>query len=300
MIKLDKIRELDLDSPPAGGRHAHLSAASGLVVFGARFYVVADDELHLGVFESAGPGRLIRLFDGVLAAETKARKKAKPDLEALTLLPPHDGFPNGALLAVGSGSKENRRRGALLGIDASGGLAGEPRAVDLSPLLGPLDAAIDGLNIEGAVADGDALLLFQRGTGADNAIVRFPLGAVFDVLAGASASVHPVEIVPVAMGTLDGIALGFTDACILSDGTIVFTAAAEDTDNAYDDGRCAGSVAGIVDQDGTVRAMHRFDGAHKIEGVAARADGGRIALQLVTDADDPDTAASLFAASLPR
>src|SRR5437868_3033677 len=89
MIILTKIRELDLAAAPTAGRPQHLSAASGLVCIGSFMYVVADDELHLGVFqtEHTEPGRLIRLFDGALPDSKPDRKKQKPDLEALAVLP---------------------------------------------------------------------------------------------------------------------------------------------------------------------------------------------------------------------
>src|SRR5215218_10191051 len=98
MIALTKIRELDLSAAPAAGRPLHLSAASGLACPGSFIYVVADDELHLGVFPAAGnePGHLIRLLDGALAACKMTRKKQNPDLEALTLLPAFGDYPLGA------------------------------------------------------------------------------------------------------------------------------------------------------------------------------------------------------------
>ena len=90
MITLTEIRELDLAAPSAPGRPSHLSAASGLVRVNSLIYVIADDEVHLGVFrlDSAEPGQLIRLFDGALPDAKAERKKRKPDLEAFTLLPP--------------------------------------------------------------------------------------------------------------------------------------------------------------------------------------------------------------------
>ena len=87
-----------------------MSAASGLVRSGAQLFVVADDELHLGVFEDTlggggvlTPGRVVRLFEGDLPNPKGPRKKAKPDLETLALLPPLPGCACGALLALGSG-----------------------------------------------------------------------------------------------------------------------------------------------------------------------------------------------------
>ena len=79
MIALTKIRELNLSAASAAGRPLHLSAASGLVCLHSFIYVVADDELHLGVFARAPsePGHLIRLFDGELARFQKGPQKAK-------------------------------------------------------------------------------------------------------------------------------------------------------------------------------------------------------------------------------
>ena len=116
LLSLLKLRTLDLEAPSGAGRPLHLSAASGLVRAGAFLYVVADDELHLGVFRtgSSAPGRLIRLFHGELPQPPAERKAKKPDLEALTVLPASTDCHYGALLAVASGSKPRRRRGVLL------------------------------------------------------------------------------------------------------------------------------------------------------------------------------------------
>src|SRR6186997_430509 len=135
MITLSKIRDLDLSAAPSAGRPLHLSAASGLACLNSFIYVVADDELHLGVFRAADrePGHLIRLFEGALPDPKPDRKKQKPDFEALTLLPAYGEYPHGALLALGSGSRRNRRMGALLGLEEQGAVRGSPRVVDLSP-----------------------------------------------------------------------------------------------------------------------------------------------------------------------
>lgn len=115
MIKLEKMRDLNIDASTRS-RCSHLSAASGLVCVDAALYVIADDDLHLGVFPArgSGPGHLIRLFDGDLPDATVDRKAMKPDLEALIHVPPSRGFSFGALFAIGSGSRPNRKRGILL------------------------------------------------------------------------------------------------------------------------------------------------------------------------------------------
>ena len=303
MIALTKIRELNLSAAVSPGRPLHLSAASGLACLKSFIYVVADDELHLGVFRAASsePGHLVRLFDGALPDSKAERKRKKPDLEALTLLPADDDHPHGALLALGSGSKPNRRMGALLGLDAQGAVHGSSRVVDLSPLLAPLDDAFAALNIEGAVVSGDELRLFQRGNKrhALNAIIRFPLSAVLDMLSRKPIdAMTPSAIDTIDLGQIDGIPFSFTDAAALPDGAVVFTAVAEDTDDAYDDGPCVGAAIGIADSGGRLRCLHQLDRPYKVEGVDARVDGDVIRLLLVTDADDAGVPAGLFSATI--
>jgi hypothetical protein len=305
MIALTKIRELNLSTAASPGRPLHLSAASGLICLHSFIYVVADDELHLGVFRAADnePGHLIRLFDGALPDSKTQRKKKKPDLEALLLLPAHDDQPHGALLALGSGSKSNRRMGALLGLDAHGAVRGLPRIVDLSPLLAPLDDAFPALNIEGATIDGGELWLFQRGNIRHpiNAIIRFPLPELFDLLrAERTGAIKPSAIDTIDLGKIDGIPLCFTDAAALPDGAMVFAAIAEDTNDAYADGPCIGAAIGIADRFCRLRFLQKLDRPYKVEGVDAQIDDDAIRLLLVTDADDPDIPGVLFSASIAR
>ena len=258
MITLTKIRELDLAATGDAQTPSHLSAASGLACPGASLYVVADDELHLGVFPAAGraPGHLLRLFDGELPAEKTARKKQKPDLEAITPLPPFGPFANGALLALGSGSKKNRRRGALLALDPSGAIAGAPRLLDVAPLFDELDRRFPALNIEGAVAIGDELKLLQRANRKhpQNLIVRYPLAPVLDALAAGDVigAIAPSAIDAIDLGQIDGVPLSFTDGASLPDGSMVFTAVAEDTEDTYNDGACLGAAIGVAARDGTL------------------------------------------------
>lgn len=305
MIALTKLRELTISVAASSLRPLYLSAASGLVCLNSIMYVVADDELHLGVFstDDGEPGHLIRLFEGVLPESKAPRKRQKPDLEALALLPAFGDFPHGALLAVGSGSKRNRRRGVLLGLDSHGVIHGSPRDVDLSSILVPLKEEFPEVNIEGAVVVGDELRLFQRGNKghADNAIVRFQLSPVLDALkTGRADAIKPAAINRLDLGVIEGIPFCFTDAAALPDGDMVFSAVAEDTDNAVHDGTCIGAAIGIADNNGRLRSLRRLDQPHKIEGIHARLDGNGLELLLVTDADNAEIPAMLFSATTTK
>ena len=287
-IELRKLRDLRLAAPSAPGRPAHLAAASGLVVTGGRFHVVADDEVHLGVFDmdGAAPGRLVRAFPGTLPDEHKPRKKAKPDGEAVVVLPPFAGHAHGALVALGSGSRPNRCRAAVLPLDRDGAIAGEARCLDVSRLYASF--AIPKLNIEGAcVMGGELQLLHRGGRKGGNRRIRLPLATVLAAMgAGYVPAIEPVEMQDFDLGSLDGVALGFTDAAALPQGRMLFTAVAEDTDDSFHDGPCAACAIGIAAPDASIEFLGLVTPAWKVEGVAAAVEGRTVHLHLVTDADD--------------
>jgi hypothetical protein len=303
MIAAIQLRELTLNTASAIGRPRYLSAASGLVRIGEFLYVVADDELQLGVFPSSGdrPGDLIRLFPGELPDSKKARKAIKPDLEALMLVPPFRGNPDGALLAIPSGSRPNRTVGALLTLAADGALAGSVNVVDFSPLFKMLQNQFETLNIEGAFIAGEQFCLIQRGNKSNraSACIRLHLPDLMDAVQNVTpVSAKMLAIQPIELGEIDGIPLSVTDAAALPDSGFVFTAVAEDSENAYDDGACAGAAIGIVGNDGRLVFLDRLQGNWKVEGISAQTDGPVIRLLLVTDADDANIPARLLSAQI--
>ena len=301
LISLTKLRTLDLENPSSGGRLAHISAASGLVRAGEFLYVVADDELHLGVFRagSAVPGRLMRVFEGELPDPPAERKARKPDLEAIALLPVSADHPHGALLAVGSASKKHRRKGVLLELNAQGEVFRRPQECDFSGIVAALEDQISSPNFEGAFVSGRELCLLQRANQRkrQNAILRYDLEPLLDAIR-TGASLAPTSIRPIELGSIDGVVLGLTDGAALSNGCFVFSAVAEDTADSYLDGRCAGAVLGIAGLDGRVDFLRRLDHPHKVEGVEASEEGGAVRLLLVTDADDPAAPSSLYTATI--
>lgn len=304
MLETRIVRELLVDAVAGIAGQPHLSAASGLVTSGQRLFVVADDEHHLAMFDlsSREPGRRVAIFGGELPLRHEARKAAKPDCEALLLLPAFAGYPHGALMAMGSGSRPARQRGALLALDAEAEIQGPARSLDLAPMLAPLHDLVPDLNIEGAFVQGDTLALLQRGNSGSGMNARIDLSwrDLQRWLAEGGPPPKPGAITRFALGAIDGVALSFTDGAALPGGDWLFSAAAEDTSDTYNDGRCAGSAIGLVDAGGTIRCLERLSLTCKVEGITASAAGDTIDLLLVTDADDRRQPALLLSTALHR
>jgi hypothetical protein len=303
---LTLLRHLTLRKPSSADRPLHLSAASGLVTAGDYFYMVADDENHLGVFSRynmEAPGELVRVFDGKLPDGKKERKKVKPDLEALTLLPPQPTYPQGALLAIGSGSKDNRQKAVFLALDADGKTQGEPQIIDFTPLYQALGKTFTDLNIEGAFVKDQHLILLQRGNKGENtysAIIHTDLSvlqqAIFDNAPLANTALQTITRIDI--GEAQGVPLAFTDATLLPNGSWLFTAAAEATKDSYNDGEVVATALGVANSAGQITQLYELEAAYKVEGITATVKGDCVEFYMVTDADDPEIPALLLQGEL--
>lgn len=280
-LPCEQLAELRL----SGGRP--LAAASGLVCAQGRVHVVADDALQLGVFDAADqPGRSLPLLPGRLPTDAAARKRAKPDFELLLRW-------QGGLLALGSGALPQREQAVWLVADQP------PHAFSLAPLYARLRACVGPLNLEGGLRRGRELWLLQRGNAgaSGNGLLRLPAAVLEALRRGDALPPFRPRWQPMALGTLDGVALGFTDACALDAGHWLFSAAAEDTPDAIRDGRCLGSVLGLASQDGRLLRRWRLPAGLKIEGIDARRwPDGSVSVAMVSDADNPARPAQLLRA----
>jgi hypothetical protein len=299
-LELRKLRDLEVEEPSARGRRSQLSAASGVVRRAGYVYVIGDDELHLGVFDlcSHGPGQLRRVLEGELPDGHEERSKEKPDLEALTLLPPFEGNPYGALLGLGSGSGPRRDRGFVCALAPDGSLGKEPREISLEPVYSLLRQHVADLNVEGAATMGDRLWLLQRGNSelGTNLVAELSLDEVMRSLReDLTIDTHELERVrSYELGEIDGVELTFSDATPIAEQLLVFTASAED-----EDGTIRGSVVGTLDRDGSVKRLRTIDRRWKVEGVHAAIDTGVLDFTFVCDQDDPDAASPLLVATMP-
>lgn len=267
---------------PAG---AHLSAASGMGWLGDELVVIDDASTFAGLFHHGSPpGQSLRLFPPVNGhdrfSEVAGTKALKPDLEVLVPL------PDGSLLALGSGSLATRMRGARI----RAGRAVE--VVDLGPVFAALAARLQcELNLEGALAHGNALHLLLRGNGRGSRPAAVTLADWQAALFGEPTLGAVVEI---ALPSLGGVPLGITDACTLPDGTRLVALAAEDTGDAYADGAVHGSALYDLARGELVPLYHGhgvFTG--KLEGICPSRSSDAPLLG-VTDPDDPTRPGSLL------
>lgn len=294
---------------PALDRPTTVRAGSSLAWIGSRLGMVQDDANFIAIVDPrtalvrsialpAGEGGL-RHFD-----DRRGNKKHKLDLEACCALD-HPAGP--MLLALGSGSKRRRRR--LVTVHAP--TTNRPRVAlfDAESLYLALESveafAGSDLNLEGALALPDAVRLFTRGNGAAkrgltpvNASCDLPLRALLRYLdaEGDAPLPRPRRVTQYGLGELDHLPLGFTDAT-LADGRLLFTAAAEASKDATEDGMVTGSVIGRLPARGDLRfaRLRERDGRpsrDKVEGIVA-VPGVRDRVLVVVDADDPTRASEL-------
>lgn len=267
-------------------RTLDVSAASGLVLRDGSFHVVADDENALFTFGLDGAKRRTALVQGELPAEHAARKAHKPDFEILVDLPGH------GMLAMGSGSRVTRERAVLVDHQF------HSTVIDTSALCDALREHFEDLNLEGAALLGEEFVLLQRGNRRNRRNALILVAA--DDLRRALASQRFVltrgpRIVGLDIGSHDDVPWTCTDLGLLDGGDLLASAVLEDTDNAYQDGRCLGSSLVRIAPDGALRWHRRLDTASKVEGVAVDGDS----LWLVTDGDDRAIPAQLLHATLP-
>lgn len=296
-LELRSVRELLLAS---SCMQTHLSAASGMWIVANTLYVVADDELVLGMFSilDTEPGQALTIIAGELPKDAKQRKAAKPDFESLTCLPICARYTYGALLALGSGSTEQRKRGMLWPFDAQQQLVEKPQLFNLQALYQPLEQIFADLNIEGVVIQGDCLKLWQRANNQhrDNAVIEYSLADLYAVLDAEQeiGNLQPQRIDYYDLGEVSGVPLTFTDAYALEDGACVFTAAAENTDNSYLDGECVGAAIGLIDAQRQLRWLKPVQPIYKLEGISAKQVDKQLQIYLVSDADNPAIPAQLL------
>ena len=309
MIAIEKVRELVIE-PLGENRPAFVTSASGLVRLGNRIYIVADDELHLAVFDvkSSQPGSWIRLLPGLLPSDYKERKKLKADLETITRIQPDVFAAAGALLVMPSMSRANRVTGAMIKLEKHlvvNEFNDSPIPIDFSDIRNKLKESIDGLNVEGIAIQEKVTKLFHRGSKrkGKSVVVELETEAFLHDLHDTHKpnSRCILKLREYDLGDIEGVGLSFTDAVPMSDGRIIFLAAAEATDDEYQDGASLGSSLGIMKENGDIERIVRIRGREKFEGICADYSDSvshTVEILLVSDTDNEKFPSNLYQGSV--
>jgi hypothetical protein len=277
---------------------AFLRAASAIRRWQGRWVVIQDDVNAIGLAREA-PGRGAEgVFEPLLLPRggggrrsfdaASGNKPSKLDLEAALVL------PDGRLLAFGSGSLPARERLLVLAPGAAPLLREAPELY--AALRRRADFVGTELNIEGALVRTGAIELFQRGNGVVagelrpvNAVGRLELAAFLDWLDHAAPPPELEHVLRVDLGTQCGVALGFTDAALRADGTVVFLACAEASPDAVADGEVVCMRLGLLEQERATSIdivdLHGRPCLMKLEGIDTDPDHHE-RFHVVADVDD--------------
>lgn len=274
------------------------SGASALVAYKNYYYVVRDNSNSIYLFDSKLERiKEIEIFKGSLPNSSKERKEQKPDLEAATIVYGNERVPD-KLILIPSGSKKNRMKGALLELQVSE--SNDLTYVDFSKLYDFLASKVGTVNIEGAIAREESILLFQRGNSRNskNAIIylKSDLNQQInhDIV---FTEDHFEKIIYLELGKVDGIPYTFTDA-ILFNQNILFLAAAEQTEDAYLDGEVSSICAGVLDLNGAILWKEELKTDVKLEGLlllsSQKNSDGQFEFLALSDADQDNTPSALY------
>lgn len=237
-------------------KHVHLTSipsASAVEVINGNIYIVGDDSSFLYVLKyDLTILAKVPLYEAKSdhIVDNRILKKKKADLECITKLM-INGYPH--LLILGSGSKSPRRDVAFL--------VKLPTPYNRNHLVWEVslikwysflrmheDAAGDTgvLNFEAAASTSSYLYIFNR---ENNAVLRFDMPEFIEFIQGHTEGVPFPTVIKAHLPEIESIRSGFSGADYF-DGKLFFTAAAENTSNAIDDGEVMGSAVGIVSFDG--------------------------------------------------
>lgn len=234
---------------PQSFKHQEIAAASSLINVNNRIFLCNDDQYSL--FELVENLRWIehRWKDApLMPLDHTARKKVKPDYEALTKI----DVDSNKILMIPSGSKENRVK--VLAFDL---VNNQFNPFEVLNLYADLKGKISSVNIEGAEFFRNHILLLNRGVSDQQSSLIKVNPKSFKIESNVS----------IEFGSIDGVPLHGSELCLFNDNLYVL-AIAEDTPNSYDDGVVLGSSLFKLSVDSfEILEQWNFDKATKLEGL---------------------------------
>jgi hypothetical protein len=236
-MKLQLLKSKIFDNIPSG---------SGIEKWQDKIYIIGDDSNFL--FELNNHWKIIntiQMFDRPTNAEKRIVKKIKPDLEAMTLVPPSH------LLAIGSGSlPEVRDVGVLINLAAQD----ELEYLNFNDMYEMLRSITSQVNIEGACNVDDKIVLLNRGDNEHSNQLIITNWNRKQLTVDKQLDIHFLDL-----PQIENVNSGFTGCVYLPETDLmIFCASAEETSNAYDDGKIKGSMLGLMENFTQQIAGHDF------------------------------------------
>ncbi len=229
------------------GTLAHIPSASGVEVVDGIIYVIGDDSKSLfALNHNLEILQKQELFESEYADHERIPKKIKPDLECMSHIK-INGYDY--ILINGSGSKDNRDDGYLVKLPTKFNKKFFTQKIDFKPLYKLLRAneeiVNDGkLNLEAtAYSDQFFILLNRANKKGNNAALVFNTEEMQVFVAENHEMIPFPEVFTYQLPAIGGVPTGFSGACLIDD-KLFFTASAEDTEDAVEDGDVAGSLVG--------------------------------------------------------
>lgn len=224
-MKLKLLKFTEIENYPSG---------SAIEFHEGEIYLAGDDARDILVMNRKWKQR--RLIPLIRSAKKRLPKKAKLDLEAMSLIPVADQ-PH--LLILGSGSGPPRNRAILVNLKDHA-----VSMIDVAPFYERLEnSGVPALNIEGAATVGERLVLANRGNKSQPVNHLIITSADFFN----RQDTAPLQVIRVEMPStgessrISGLAYSARHDCLLC------TLSTEDTGNAIDDGLIGKSYLGRID-----------------------------------------------------
>lgn len=230
-MKITNINHTELENVPSG---------SGITKFNDAYYVIGDDSPFLFRLDKAfNVVDKTRLVESNNITNGRIIKSEKPDFESLERIGENE------IVVFGSGSK-SPERDVFIRVLFKDGV--EIEKYDISEFYNKLRSLPilqdSELNIEATAFFNKQIYLFNR---RKNIIIKCKYKELLSYIKD-EGTFPKIEIKEYLLPDIEGVESGFSGATILKNNPkIVFTASAEDTDNAYDDGEILGSLIGMID-----------------------------------------------------
>jgi hypothetical protein len=174
-----------------------------------------------------------------------------------------------------------------------------PAPIDVAALYRAMRNAVGEINLEAGGVTRDQMLLISRAhqLRPANHLFRFSAADLLQWLDEPRRPVPSFSLGVLVLPKLGNVVAGITDAVALPGGAWLVSAVAEETDNSYHDGACAGAALAVISSAGELQSWWPLAEPIKVEGISLH--GSDRDLLLVNDPDDAAIPAGLYSARLP-